>query len=116
MRWSSIRASRLSGPGTGEVDRGGALAERREVLYWCATGHVSTPHLAADIEPPEQWECSTCGAPSSRSMLAPPPTAPRSAFHKTPYEFLMMRRTAEEGEALLEEALTNLRSRRQASR
>ena len=116
MRWSSIRASRLSGPGSAEVDRGGALADRREVVYWCASGHVSAPQIAADVEAPEQWECNTCGEPASRSTMAPPPAAPRSAFHKTPYEFLMMRRTEEEGEALLAEALSDLRNRRATGR
>ena len=38
------------------------------------------------------------------------------AAHKTPYEFLMMRRTPAEGEKLLAEALETLASRRESTR
>jgi hypothetical protein len=38
------------------------------------------------------------------------------ASHKTPYEFLMMRRTPAEGEKLLAEALEGLQARRAEGR
>lgn len=116
MRWSSIRASRLTGPSSSEVDRGAALADRRQVVYWCAAGHVSAPHFSADVEPPPTWECNTCGNPASPTSSAPPAPPAPATFHKTSYEFLMMRRTVEEGEQLLEDALAELRRRRDGSR
>jgi len=46
----------------------------------------------------------------------PAPVGVAGASHKTPYEFLMMRRTEAEGEVLLAEALEKLQASRTASR
>ncbi len=79
--------------------------------YWCHAGHVTTPTFSDETEPPSEWQCSHCGKPAGQqrgAMSVPPPA---SGFHRTPYEFLMMRRTELEGERLLDEALANLRNR-----
>jgi hypothetical protein len=109
MARSSIRASRISGMPTTEVDRGGELAPRAQVEYWCAADHVTTPTFASDAAAPEQWDCVVCGAPATMLRGTALPPGRQAAFHRTPYEFLMMRRTEEDGEKLLNEALAKLR-------
>ena len=101
----------MSWPGTGEVDRGAPLAGRRTVEYWCHADHRTTATLSDEAEAPDQWQCVRCGAPASqdRGTLGPPT---RTGFHRTPYEFLMMRRTEKDGERLLDEALAELRNRK----
>lgn len=108
-RRPTVRATRLSSP-TNQVDRGGHLAARRSVDYWCADDHHSAATFAVDADAPQEWICTHCGAPATTERgaagraLAPP------VFFRTPYEFLMMRRTAEDGERILDEALEALRS------
>ncbi len=111
MRRSTVRGSRLNGPNGNEVDRGAPLAGRQQVTYWCHAGHETTPTFSDETEPPAEWQCARCGAPAGREQGAMSRPA-AVGFHRTPYEFLMMRRTESEGEQLLEEALANLRSRR----
>ena len=110
MARSSIRASRISGTPTSEVDRGGELAPRGQVEYWCSADHVTTPTFAAEASPPDAWDCAACGAPATQLRGSALPRGRQAAFHRTPYEFLMMRRTEEDGEKLLTEALEKLRS------
>lgn len=95
-----------------QVDRGAELAPRHVSDYWCAADHQTSAAFAADIEPPVAWPCRVCSGPSSLQRgTAPLSTRPRF-FPRTPYEFLMMRRTVEDGERILAEALATLRARR----
>jgi len=97
---------------TDQVDRGAPLAERHRVTYWCARDHESVVTFSVDAETPLAWDCTECGnpaAPERGTQVAP--ERPRW-FPRTPYEFLMMRRTPEDGERLLNEALDNLHHRR----
>lgn len=112
MPRSSLRASRPSGVPSGQVDRGAPLAARSRVNYWCNADHLTTLTLDAAAEVPTGWECGTCGSPAQRERgTAPPDVRPR-VFPRSPYEFLMMRRTVEEGEELLARALADVRRRR----
>ena len=87
------------------------------VSYWCHAGHESRPKLASDVIAPETWECVVCGQPAGVDKDEPPARVGGvGASHKTPYEFLMMRRTEAEGEKLLEEALAALHDNRAAGR
>src|SRR5204863_10078533 len=93
-RRTVLRGGRLGGAAGSEVDRGGPVEPRRTVSYWCDARHESRPQFAADVEPPESWECHVCGQPAGIDKDAPPaPLRMAGASHKTPYEFLMMRRT-----------------------
>jgi hypothetical protein len=112
MRRPTVRASRLSGPSSNEFDRGGEPAARRTVEYWCSADHRSVPSFAADVEPPAEWACDVCSAPAVQERGAAPAPPRPAGFHRTPYEFLMMRRTPEEGEQLLAEALAELAKKR----
>ncbi len=103
-----LRGSRLGAGQSHELDRG-TVEPRHRVSYWCEAGHESQPAFAVSAEVPEQWPCHVCGNPAGRSAEAPPVAPPRTLIPKTPYEYLKMRRTDEEGEAMLAEALERLR-------
>ena len=104
-RRPALRGSRLVAT-SGQVDRGAETVARRISDYWCAGDHRTSAAFAANVEPPTEWTCRVCSAPSSLERgTAPLPTRPM-AFPRTPYEFLMMRRTVEDGERILADALT----------
>ena len=109
---TSLRATRPSGVAGPQVDRGGPLSERQIVAYWCRESHVTKAVLAADAEAPTEWDCGTCGAPAAPSADGPGPAIRQPVFFRTPYEFLMMRRTEKEGEELLAEAMAELSAKR----
>jgi hypothetical protein len=116
MSRSSIRAVRVGGALSNEIDRGAALAARQRVEYWCADDHCTAPPFAAGAQLPETWECAACGSPAVLERGTAAPAGPTATFFRTPYEFLMMRRTPEEGEVLLAEALANLARKRSSAR
>jgi RNA polymerase binding protein RbpA len=117
MSRSAIRGNRLAGAQSVEVDRGAELSPRQQATYWCATDHKTVAVFAADIEAPSTWTCSECGGPATALRGTAPPATVPPAFHRTSYEFLLMRRTPAEGAQLLDEALERLhRNRRAAGR
>jgi len=114
-RRNALRGTRLV-PTTNQVDRGAELVARRVTDYWCATDHRTSAAFAAEVEPPAEWVCRVCSAPATLERgTAPVATRPRF-FPRTPFEFLMMRRSVEDGERILAEALAALRERRRARR
>ena len=116
-RRTVLRGGRLGGAPGAEIDRGGPVEPRQRISYWCRDGHESNPTFAVDAEVPDMWECGVCGRPASRSESEPPAPEPAyGASPKTPWEFLMMRRTLADGEKLLDEALERLRADRTARR
>lgn len=111
---SAIRGSRVGAGPMGEQDRG-IQAERIQVNYWCANGHEASPFFLATVaaeEIPTLIDCPNCGSPAGRDREAPPDTS-RQEPYKTHLAYVKERRTPEEAEALLDEALHNLRSRRE---
>jgi hypothetical protein len=110
VRRGTLRGQRLAGPQGGEVDRGAELAHRQRSTYWCGSNHETTLTFAADVTPPDDWDCTTCGLPAAAERGTAPATAPPFPTYRTPYEYLLMRRTPEEGVLLLEEALDRLRA------
>ena len=111
-RRAVVRASRFVTP-SNQVDRGAELAPRRGVDYWCAADHHTAPLFAADVDPPEEWACKACGGPAAMVRGSARARSRPTVFPRTGYEFLMMRRTVEDGERLLTEALTALRQTRE---
>ena len=108
-RRTALRATRLAAA-TNQVDRGAEPAPRRTVDYWCADDHQTSAVFATDVELPVEWTCRVCSGPSSMERgTAPPEVRPRF-FPRTPYEFLMMRRTVADGERILAEALVAMRN------
>ena len=96
----------------GESERGDA-APRIWVSYWCAAGHETRPSFAeeAGTVPPETWDCPRCGLPAGQDKENPP-SAPKNEPYKTHLAYVKERRTPEEAEELLEQALQKLRERR----
>lgn len=96
----------------GEAERGEA-APRVWVSYWCAAGHETRPSFAEEAAalPPETWDCPRCGLPAGQDRENPP-SAPKNEPYKTHLAYVKERRTEEEADALLDDALQQLRERR----
>jgi hypothetical protein len=94
----------------GESDRG-ETAPRQRVAFWCANGHESRPSFAADAELPELWDCRRCGYPAGRDRDNPP-APPRNEPYKTHLAYVRERRDQKDGEAILAEALDELRNKK----
>lgn len=96
----------------GEAERGD-LAARVWVSYWCANGHETRPSFLDDgaVAVPEQWDCQRCGFPAGQDREAPPAPS-RNEPYKTHLAYVKERRSTEDGDALLNEALAALRARR----
>lgn len=110
-RRAAVRGSRLATT-SNQVDRGAPVAPRRRVEYWCANDHVTSIPFAADADVPTQWLCYSCGGPAGPERGSAPLAVRPRVFPRTPYEFLMMRRTEADADRLLAEAVVALRRRR----
>ncbi|MGL5406113.1 MAG: RNA polymerase-binding protein RbpA [Propionibacteriaceae bacterium] len=109
---SAIRGSRVGAGPIGEAERGES-APRLVVSYFCANGHETRPVFAADIVAPEVWDCPRCGLPANVDSENPPPI-PKNQPYKTHLAYVKERRTEQEAEGILSEALSDLRARRAA--
>ncbi|MBQ1073455.1 RNA polymerase-binding protein RbpA [Micromonospora sp. C31] len=104
-------------PGTRVGSASDRRAERhqpapcRTVAYWCRNDHRTEIRLAAEVEVPKVWDCPRCGVPAGRDAQNPPGRV-RPEPYKTHLAYVKERRTAEEGAAILAEALATLRRRR----
>ncbi len=110
---SAIRGSRVGAGPMGEQDRG-FHAERVAISYWDAAGNETVRYFAADLpedEIPEVIDSPSTGLPAGRDKDAPPQVA-KAEPYKTHLAYVKERRTPEEAEQLLEEALQKLRARR----
>jgi len=97
----------------GEQDRG-TTAERIAVSYWDALGNETVRYFSATIsedEIPDVIDSPTTGLPAGRDKDNPPRVQKQEPY-KTHLAYVKERRTEEEAEALLEEALRQLRERR----
>ncbi|SCL69730.1 RNA polymerase-binding protein [Micromonospora citrea] len=83
----------------------------RAVTYWCRNDHRTEIRIAAEAEAPQVWDCPRCGLPAGQDAGNPPGRA-RLEPYKTHLAYVKERRTAEEGAAILAEALADLRRRR----
>ncbi|SEM80269.1 RNA polymerase-binding protein RbpA [Streptacidiphilus jiangxiensis] len=104
---SSIRGARIGSGPLGEPERGD-LAPRTTASFWCGNGHRTQPSFAVEAVIPEVWDCPRCGLPAGPDPDNAP-AAPGSARYLTHMGFVRQRRSQEEGEALLNEALAKLR-------
>ena len=110
---SAIRGTRVGSGPMGEMDRG-YQAERKAVSYWDALGNETVRYFAAtlpDEEIPETIDSPTSGLPAGRDRENPPALSKNEPY-KTHLAYVKERRTPEEAEQLLEEALLQLRTRR----
>jgi hypothetical protein len=93
----------------GEAERG-EVAPRVHISFWCSNGHETRPSFAVDAEIPTTWDCPRCGLPAGRDKDNPP-AAPKVEPYKTHLAYVKERRSDEDGEAILDEALQTLRDR-----
>jgi hypothetical protein len=110
---SAIRGSRVGSGPMGEQDHG-IHAERNAVSYWDVLGNETVRYFAvnvADEEIPETIDSPTSGLPAGRDKENPPAIAKLEPY-KTHLAYVKERRTVEEGETLLGDALKQLRLRR----
>jgi hypothetical protein len=107
---NAIRGSRV-GSGPMRLDEPSDPIPRRRAAYWCANGHVCEPFFAADVCPPDTWDCPHCGLPAGPDPQAPPPR-PQAAPFKTHLAYVKERRSDAEAEAILVVARAALRPRR----
>lgn len=98
----------------GESERG-ETAPHQRVSYWCENNHESRPSFAVDAEVPETWDCPRCGLPAGTDQ-GKPPSARRNEPYKTHLAYVKERRSEEDGQAILEEALKKLKERREGPR
>lgn len=110
---SAIRGARVGSGPMGEKDHG-SRAERVTVTYWDALGNETVRHFAADVseeEIPDQIDSPHSGLPAGRDQQNPPEISKNEPY-KTHLAYVKERRTPEEAEELLEQALQKLRERR----
>lgn len=110
---SAIRGSRVGAGPMGEQDHG-HHADRVAVSYWDALGNETVRYFAANLpaeEIPDTIDCPSSGLPAGRDRENPPALAKNEPY-KTHLAYVKERRTEEEAEALLQEALDKLRARR----
>ncbi|MHB8340510.1 MAG: RNA polymerase-binding protein RbpA [Mycobacteriales bacterium] len=107
---SAIRGSRVGAGPMGEAERGEA-APRRRVSFWCANLHETRPTFAVDASVPDLWDCPRCGFPAGRDRDNTP-DPPRIEPYKTHLAYVRERRNNADGEAILNEALSRLRTKR----
>lgn len=110
---NAIRGARVGSGPMGEKDHG-SRANRIEVSYWDALGNETVRYFSADIpaeEIPEQIDSPHSGLPAGRDRKNPPELLKNEPY-KTHLAYVKERRTPEEAEELLEQALQRLRERR----
>ena len=104
---NAIRGSRVGAGPMGEAERGEA-APRQRVTFWCANAHETRPSFSHDAPVPETWDCPRCGFPAGQDRDNPPSPS-KTEPYKTHLAYVRERRNAEDGEAILAEALAKLR-------
>ena len=112
---SAIRGSRVGSGPMGEQDRG-YHADRVAISYWDALGNETVRYFAANLpdeEIPETIDCPASGLPAGRDK-ANPPAVSKMEPYKTHLAYVKERRSDEEAEVILDEAIQLLRSRRKS--
>lgn len=112
MAAGAIRGSRIGSGPMGEAERGQA-APRQAVEFYCTNEHSTVLQFAAEAELPDEWDCPKCGMPASRDA-GNRPEAPKTEPYKTHLAYVKERRSEDEAEGILTEALETLRSKRKS--
>lgn len=107
---SAIRGTRIGSGPLGEDVRG-EPAPRTYINYYCGNGHETPVSFSAGAAAPDQWDCPSCGLRAGADAENPPPPT-RIEPYKTHLAYVKERRSDDEAAAILNEALSTLRSRR----
>ena len=97
----------------GEQDRG-YHAERVSISYWDALGNETVRYFAANLpdeEIPDIIDSPNSGLPAGRDKENPPQLAKMEPY-KTHLAYVKERRSDQEAEDILDEAIKTLRDRR----
>jgi len=113
MSSDSLRGSRL-GTQSQEKTTGIQYSPRQTVKYVCPKGHESEMLFSADADIPHTWQCKHCAETATTDAV---PTPPEVIAHvtKTHLDQLLERRSRDELEEILAEALADLKKRRAAA-
>ncbi|GGA56847.1 RNA polymerase-binding protein RbpA [Pseudoclavibacter endophyticus] len=110
---SAIRGSRVGAGPMGELDHG-IRARRVTVSYWDSLGNETVRHYSADVpeeDIPDVIDAPMSGLPAGRDKNNPPSPLTNTPY-KTHLAYVQERRTEEEAERILADALERLRARR----
>ena len=110
---NAIRGTRVGSGPMGEQDHG-YHADRIAISYWDGLGNETVRYFAAglpDEEIPGIIDHPHSGLPAGRDKENPPEIS-KAEPYKTHLAYVKERRTDEEAEQLLGDALTQLRERR----
>ena len=113
MSSDSLRGSRL-GTQSQERTTGIHYSPRQTVKYVCPKGHESEMLFSIDAEIPHTWQCKSCPATAVTDAV-PVPDEVIGHVTKTHLDQLLERRTRDELEEILAEAIADLRKRRAAA-
>ncbi|MEV4415196.1 RNA polymerase-binding protein RbpA [Catellatospora sp. NPDC049609] len=105
-----LRGSRL-GAVSYESERNTELAPRQMREFLCANGHRFEVPFAVDAEAPATWECRLDGS-VARLVDGTEPEQKKVKPPRTHWDMLLERRSIEELEEILNERLTDVRTRR----
>ena len=109
---TTLRGSRLGVEQSGWQYEGVEPADRELAEYECPVGHTYGVLFAAEAEVPGMWPCSKCGQDGISLMghTGTPQTPGKYITPgKTAFQQLLMRRSPEEGEQIIEQALIRMR-------
>ena len=109
---SAIRGSRVGAGPMGEAERGES-APRQAVTYFCSHAHSSVVTFSVEASVPDSWDCPKCGLPAGRDQENAPP-ATKIEPYKTHLAYVKERRSDQEAQDILDEAIALLRSRRKS--
>jgi hypothetical protein len=113
MSTAAVRGTRVGAQASGETGKT-AQVEKVQYEYFCANGHTMSPLFAATVaieDIPEFLDCTNCGQPAGRDPENVPNNAKNEPY-KTHLAYVKERRTPEEAEALLNEAVESIQLRR----
>src|SRR4051794_38519122 len=94
----------------GEAERGDS-APRQRGGYFCAHEHEPGITFAVEAQGPAPWACPRGAFPASLDSDTPPPP-PKIEPYKTHLAYVKERRSDQEAEDILDEAIQTLRDRR----
>jgi hypothetical protein len=94
----------------GEAERGES-APRQAVTYFCSHAHSSVVTFSVEANVPDSWDCPKCGLPAGRDQENAPP-ATKIEPYKTHLAYVKERRSDQEAQDILDEAIQTLRDRR----
>ncbi|NDC48066.1 MAG: RNA polymerase-binding protein RbpA [Micrococcales bacterium] len=111
MNSEPVRGSRL-GSTSNETSDGVTFSPRQTIVYRCPNEHETELIFAAEVEIPETWDCKKCGKSAIREGFEEPEEIIEGKVVRTHFDLLLERRSREELEVILKEALTDLKERR----